>query len=348
LILKLAGSVYGAAAAQRRRWYAQNPVRQRRLQQPVISVGNLSTGGAGKTPVVGRLAELLRAEGERPAILSRGYARRHAPDGVTVVSDGTDILVDVDHAGDEPLMLARRVAGVPVLVSVDRYLAGCLAEQRFGATVHILDDGFQHLVLARDIDLLLVDESDLSEDILPAGRLRERLGSASAAHALLVPDSSEAAIERLRDVLGVATAFVVRRSLAPPIWVQDGMPANLAAGSPVFVVAGVARPDRFFADVAAAGWPAAGTMSFRDHYQFSERDVDRISSAARAVGAAAILTTDKDAARFDARSAVDPPIARVPLTVSIEPSGFADWVIERLDRARAARQSPEPKGHPGA
>ena len=132
------------------------PSRRRRLSQPVVSVGNLRVGGSGKTPIVAHIARLLLERGERPAILTRGYARRCRPDGVTVVSDGTTILAGIESAGDEPLMLARALPGVPVLVGANRYLSGRLAEERFGATVHLLDDGFQHLELARDVDLLLV------------------------------------------------------------------------------------------------------------------------------------------------------------------------------------------------
>ncbi len=173
MILTAASSLYGAAASWRRRWYARDPGRQRHLSRPVVSVGNLCAGGSGKTPVVEQIARVLVDRGERPAILTRGYARRRALDGVTVVSDGSKILAGLETAGDEPLMLARALPGVPVLVAADRYLAGRLAERQLGATVHLLDDGFQHLALARDVDLLLVAEEDLTDRMLPAGRLRE-------------------------------------------------------------------------------------------------------------------------------------------------------------------------------
>src|SRR5205085_10887183 len=153
---------YGAAAAWRRAWYTAEPRRRRRLDRPVISVGNLRVGGSGKTPIVAYIARLLSAAGERPAILTRGYARRVARDGVTIVSDGTRVVADLDSAGDEPLMLAQGLPAVPVLVGADRYLSGRLAERRLGATVHLLDDGFQHLELAREVDLLLVSEDDLA------------------------------------------------------------------------------------------------------------------------------------------------------------------------------------------
>jgi tetraacyldisaccharide 4'-kinase len=187
LIVNLLSSLYGAAASWRREWYARDPARVRRLSRPVISVGNLSVGGSGKTPIVAWLARRLLDLGERPAILSRGYGRRDAADGVTVVSDGVEIRAALRAAGDEPLMLARHLPGVPVVVAADRFLAGLLAERELGATLHVLDDGFQHVKLWRDLDLLLVQEADLSDRVLPAGRLREPLRNASRADALLVP-----------------------------------------------------------------------------------------------------------------------------------------------------------------
>src|SRR5687768_14277849 len=162
----------------RRAWYARHPEARRRLSSPVISVGNLAVGGSGKTPVVAMLARWLVSRGERPAILTRGYGRRHAADGVLVVSDRDRVIEPVARSGDEPQMLARALAGVPVLVSSNRYLAGRLAEGRFDCTVHLLDDGFQHFALERDVDLLLVSRDDLDDTVLPGGRLREPLEAA--------------------------------------------------------------------------------------------------------------------------------------------------------------------------
>jgi tetraacyldisaccharide 4'-kinase len=332
-------SAYGAVAAWRRARYARNPSLRRRLGRPVISVGNLRVGGSGKTPIVEYLARLLRDRGERPAILTRGYARRIARDGVTVVSDGTSVLADLATAGDEPLMLARALPGVPVLVGADRYLSGTLAERRFGATVHILDDGFQHLELARDVDLLLVCEEDLSDRPLPGGRLRERLDSARAADAALVTAGYDTAAERIARALGVATAFRVTRTIAAPRRVQSPRESVVVPpGTRVFVASGIARPDRFTADLTAAGWEIAGSIEFRDHHLFTLRDVAHIAAAARSAASAIVLTTEKDAVRFGALELGELPIAAVPLVVAIEPAGrFRDWLYARLDRIAAAR-----------
>jgi tetraacyldisaccharide 4'-kinase len=301
------------------------------LAKPVISVGNLRVGGSGKTPVVQYLARLLVERGERPAILTRGYRRRVAAGSVTVVSDGTAVLAQVDAAGDEPMVLARTLRGVPILVGADRYESGSLAERQFGATVHILDDGFQHLQLARDVDLLVVDEQDLTDHVLPLGRLREPLASATRADALLVSVSYAAAAERVGRALAVAKTFCVTRTIGPPRLLATGETVVVPGGDPVYAIAGIARPERFFADLTAAGWRVIDTMVFRDHHWFTSRDLERIASAAKARRAAIVLTTEKDAVRLAGRDLGELPLAVVPLEASVEPNDqFADWISERL------------------
>jgi len=330
-LIRTLSAVYGAAAAWRREWYARHPEQQHRLERPVISVGNLRVGGAGKTPIVEHLARLLIAQGKRPAILTRGYGRRMAPGGVTVVSDGTRVLAGVDTAGDEPLMLARAVPGVIVAVGADRYLSGYLAERHLGATVHILDDGFQHFALARDVDLLVTAEEDLYDRPLPAGRLRESLAAASKADAAIVDAGYLPAAERVGRALGVPRVFRATRQLGPPRMVRTGDTVVVPESSRVFATAAIARPERFFADLTAADWHVVGTMPFRDHYQFTRRDVERIAAAAKSTAAAIVLTTDKDAVRFAACDLTDLPIAAVPLTATVEPADeFGAWLLGRL------------------
>jgi len=332
-------SAYGAVAAWRRARYARDPSRRRHLSRPVISVGNLRVGGSGKTPMVEYLARLLLARGERPAILTRGYARRLALAGVTVVSDPSAVRADLDRAGDEPLMLARALPGVPVLVGADRYLSGLVAERRFDVTVHLLDDGFQHLALARDIDLLVVAEEDLSDRPLPAGRLRERLEAASIAHAALVTAGYDTAAERIGRALGVPLVFRVTRTIGPPRTVAAPRePVVVPPGSRVFIVTGIARPERFVADVAASGWEIAGTMAFRDHHRYRARDLERLSAAAKSAASAIVLTTEKDAVRLGPLNLDGLPIASVPLVTGIEPQArFTDWLSERLAAAERDR-----------
>ena len=330
-MIQTLSAVYGAAAGWRRMWYARRPERQHRLQRPVISVGNLRVGGAGKTPIVEHLARLLVASGERPAILTRGYGRRIQTAGVTVVSDGTRVLAGVDTAGDEPLMLARAVPGAIVAVGADRFLSGCLAERRLGATLHILDDGFQHFALARDVDLLVTGEDDLHDKPLPEGRLREGIAAARNADAAIVDAGYLPAAERIGRALAVPQVFRGTRQLGPPRMVRTGDTVVVPENSRVFAVAGIARPERFFADLSAADWQVVGTLAFRDHHQFSQRDIERIASAAKSTAAAIILTTDKDAVRFAACDLGEVPIAAVPLTATVEPADqFWSWLRGRL------------------
>ena len=298
----------------------------------MISVGNLNTGGSGKTPIVAHIAALLAAHGERPAILSRGYGRTSPTPGVTIVSDGAAVLAPLEHAGDEPLMLAQALPGVAVMVAADRHEAGRVAETTLGATVHVLDDGFQHLGLERDVDLLIVGAHDLSDRVLPAGRLREPLTAAASADALLVDGSGPAGDDRFKDLLGVGTVFHIERTIGRPRALASDEPVEVGSGDVILALAGIARPDRFFADLEASGLPPRAKLVFRDHHQYSDADIASIARAARDAGATLILTTEKDAVRLAARSLGGLRIAAVPLTASIAAPSFADWLLSRIMR----------------
>jgi tetraacyldisaccharide 4'-kinase len=315
-------TLFAAAVRRRREYFAARPHLRRRLRRPVISVGNLALGGRGKTPVVAAVARLLMDAGERPAVLSRGYARRAAEDGVVVVRDAREIRADLGRSGDEPLMLARQLPGAIVLASADRYLAGVLAERRFGATVHLLDDGFQHLQLDRDADIVIVAREDVERPLtVPSGRLREPLDAIVAANAILTADD-DVAIEAAVDA--EIPVFGLRRSI-------DAPPSEEA----VFAVAGIAAPERFFGDLRAAGWRVAGTMRFRDHHAYSRRDLDRLAAAAREAGAACVVTTEKDLVRLLRFRPFALPVRAVPLTMEAVPrEAFRQWLTGSLAEAR--------------
>ncbi len=331
-------AAYGRVAQVRRAWYGRHPHAVRSLARPVISVGNLVVGGSGKTPVVAALARLLQGNGERPAIVSRGYGRRRSSPGALLVSDGVRVLEPTERSGDEPQMLARALRGVPVVVAADRHLAGTLAERRLGCTVHVLDDGFQHLQLARDVNLLLVSRADLEERVLPAGRLRERLDASAAADAVLVSGTED-------DVAAVAAALrqevvfrVVPRYGAPRLVRPYGDPAP-PSGCHAVAFAGIARPARFFDALRAQGWDVVREIAFRDHHWFTERDLRTIAGAADEMRADIVLTTEKDAVRLEA-----PTVhawAYVPMEVAIEPAGAFDaWLTHKLHVARTFKPGP--------
>lgn len=306
----------------RRRWVEEHPGRRQHLARPVVSVGNLSMGGTGKTPVVAAIAQWLVNHGERPAILSRGYGRADAADGVVVVSDGTRILEGVDRSGDEPLMLARQVAGAAVCVSPDRYLAGTLAERRLGCTVHVLDDGFQHLQLARDLDVLVTTMGEIPQGrVIPRGRLREPMDAAARAQVLVVSDATVGAASTEAWSLGISQACGARRTLGSPVRVGGPDPGSRVPDpGKVLAVAGIANPSRFVDALRDAGWQVADTVMFPDHHRYSRSDLDRMARQLQASGADAVFTTDKDAVRLESIGALPFPVYRVPLVVTFEPA----------------------------
>ena len=280
----------------------------------------MAAGGRGKTPLTARVAGALRDAGERPAILSRGYGRRCAEDGVVVVRDPLGLRADLDRSGDEPLMLARALDGVAVLVSSSRFLAGRLAETQFGCTVHVLDDGFQHFDLRRDADLVAVAQEDLDRPLtLPSGRLREPLDAASAADAFVALDDAA-----LMELAGSRPVWRARRRLI-------GTPAS----EPALAVAGIASPASFFSALRASGWRLAGEVGFRDHHRYTAGDVAGIVSRARALGASRVVTTEKDLVRLLPFRPFPLPIGAVPLTLQIddEPSLVA-WLLSVIEAAR--------------
>ncbi len=324
--------LYARVAARRRRWYEQHPDSRRRLTRPVVSVGALAVGGRGKTPVARLVAELLRDAGEHPAILSRGYGRAEPRDGVVVVRDRDSVLASVHVAGDEPLMLAERLPGVCVLVSEDRSVAGRLAETQLGATVHVLDDGFQHFPLARDVDLLLTHADDLDQTTMPGGRLREPLDTARLADAGIVDAADMAAATTVADRLGLATAFRLERTLGTPRVVGgDADRVHVPPGARVLAVAGIAMPARFSDALRAAGFDVVDVLAFKDHHRFTAGDIRRIADRARRHDVAWVLTTEKDAVRLAPHAPLAFPIAAVPLAVRVDPSDdFRSWLLRRL------------------
>ena len=307
-----------------------------RLTRPVISIGNISMGGRGKTPLAGLVARLLVEAGERPAILSRGYGRAIVDDGVTVVSDGHAVLSDVAHSGDEPLMLARAVPGAAVLVCEQRALAGTLAETALGCTVHILDDGFQHHQLRRDLDIVLIAPEDLTARVMPFGRLREPIDSLCDADLVVMDGGSNVGLAEWGTAgLNPIPAFLhsPNPSLSRAALVRRlGAPSpSLPPSARVFAVAGIAGPERFFEALTAAGWTLAGTMGFKDHHRFSAADARRIGEEATRCGAEAIVTTSKDAIRLEALVPWPVPMVEMPLEVSVEPAeAFRAWLLESL------------------
>lgn len=303
---------------------------------PVVSIGNLAMGGRGKTPVAALVARLFVAAGEKPAILSRGYRRRRPEDGVVIVSDGAHVVADVDRGGDEPFLMARLAPGAAVLVHEQRAIAVALAEQALGSTVHVLDDGFQHTSLARDVDIVIVNAGDLAGRPLPLGRLRSPVSSLSRAHAVILDGATDDLRTAVARVAGAGVkVFELRRSLGAPVPLEPER-AWPAASRRVVAVAGIAAPDRFAAALRESGWDVAEQIAFSDHHRYRTRDVERIAAAVSSTGAVAAVTTDKDAVRLLRFRPLPVPIASIPLDVDVAPATeFRDWLLARARGARA-------------
>jgi len=312
-----AGALFGAGAALRVSLYRCGLLGAARLTGPVISVGNLSVGGTGKTPVVARIAEILSAEGIPVSILSRGYRGSFRGEAL-VVSDGRQVLADADEAGDEPVMLARALRGTVVAVGRRRDVVGRLVERRFGPRVHVLDDGYQHLRLSRDLDLLCLDAFDLDDRPLPAGRLREFPSSSARADLVLLSRADELPperLDRLEQTLGRDRTLRVARQVEGFFSLEGD---ERAAPSHAFLVSGIARPERFHADATGRVDGVVGTEVFADHHRFSPAEVAGIVARARAAGADAVVTTAKDAVRLPASEGIPILVLRVRAVVSPE------------------------------
>ena len=263
---------YGVLVAARNALYERGVLKQRRLQGPVVSIGNLTVGGSGKTPFLIALGELLSQRGIAFDVLSRGYGR--ATRGVRLVDpEGSP-----RDFGDEPLLIARKLR-VPVIVGEQRYRAGLLAEQRFGPRLHLLDDGFQHRQLARDFDIVLITATDARDALLPAGRLREPLSSLARADAIVLTNDTPLnglPVQKQR-------VWRVSRAIEPP-----------AVTERCVAFCGIARPQNFFTELSAAGITLSDTKAFADHHTYTKADIRNLLRLRNRAGATSFVTTEKD------------------------------------------------------
>jgi tetraacyldisaccharide 4'-kinase len=309
--------IYGAVVQARNTLYARKLLRSQPLQGPVISVGNISTGGSGKTPFVILLGESLKARGIPFDILSRGYGRKTR--GVLLVDPGG---LPQDF-GDEPLLIARRLQA-PVIVGEDRYQAGRFAESRFGAQIHLLDDGFQHRALARDFDIVLVTPDDARDCLLPAGRLREPLRSLQRADAVVL--TSGAAPEAF-PVLG-KMVWRVRRGI-----VTQNLPQPIPPRPIVFC--GIARPRNFLLQLRAAGIDPVAEAFYRDHHAYTEKDIRDLMQLRQRSEAGGFVTTEKDAVNLGGYLDSLAPLAVIPVKMELAGAANAmDTMLRAIEEKR--------------
>lgn len=308
--------LYAAAVGAKNLAYRRQWAHVERLREPVVSVGNLSVGGSGKTPLTIRLAELLGAHGLAVDVLSRGYGRRAAT-VERVDPDGS-----AERYGDEPLLMAR--AGIPVYVGANRAAAGRVAEREdAGPRVHLLDDGFQHRQLARDVDVVVLHRSDFADGLLPAGRLREGFGALRRAQFVAMRVEDADLEPELR-----------RRGCGLPTWWMERR-VELPTERRVVGFCAIARSEEFFAELRRQGRDVVETRSWRDHHTYLESDVAELTRLVQQHGAEALVTTEKDAARLTReqrrRLEAAVPLRTAKLTVRMrDEAGIAKALLERL------------------
>jgi tetraacyldisaccharide 4'-kinase len=310
--VSLLGGLYGAVIGVRSRLYDYGFFRTRRLAGPVVSVGNISSGGTGKTPFVILLGELLKNRGVAFNVLSRGYGR--VTRGVRLVNPNGS----AEEFGDEPLLIARSLE-CPVVVGESRYEAGLFAEKKFGPQLHILDDGFQHRALARDLDLVLLTPDDFKDDLLPTGRLREPLTALRRADVIVMSGDSDIPLP----VSG------------KPIWrIRRDIQLTCSPARAV-VFCGIARPQRFLEQLRSKGIKSVVDKFYRDHHAYSDKDIDQLLRLKMQSNADGFITTEKDVVNLGPRiSRLSPTaIARVAMEI-VDPADALDTVLRVIDDRR--------------
>ena len=328
--------LYALGVRTRLQLYARGWLKTYKLPAPVISVGNLTVGGTGKTPCTAYLANLLTAADYRVAILSRGYKR--TTQGIVEVSDGERILCSSVESGDEPYLLAQQCQGVRVIVGSNRYAAGMWLWQRAKVDVFLLDDGYQHLRLHRDMNLALLDaQEDLSQaKLLPLGHWREPVVSLSRADAVILTRAAER-----RAGSEPALPFAVRTFTAThELGELRRLPADALTplaqitSQPVFALTAIAQPQRFIDDLRQQGLNVVAQQTFADHHRYALAEIENVIAVAQQAGAAAILTTEKDAANLPDeiwQRELPLPLYTVQLRFNvIEADALKDFVLSRI------------------
>jgi tetraacyldisaccharide 4'-kinase len=327
------GKLYGRAMAARNRMYDNGFLRSHDLGARSISVGNLTTGGTGKTPLVALISKLLLDEGETVCILTRGYGRVD-PRSRVLVSDGKSVLVDAAAGGDEPVELAMNLGGKAIIVAdPDRVAAANWARDKFPVTAFILDDGFQHRRARRDLDIVCIDATSPCGNgrIIPAGTLRESFESLNRADAIVITrteivEETSALQARLRSKNQKAPIFLAKTEIVGFVPLEEfhaergEIRSNIVSA---FVFTAIGNSEGFIRTLARSGVDIKGDQTFRDHHHFTQRNIDAVERRARDHGSATLVTTAKDAVKLkDLRFSI-------PVYVAI-----AEMIIEDIEAFR--------------
>src|ERR1700686_690809 len=306
-------AIFGAGVSMRNALYDRGIFQVNKLARPVVSIGNISVGGSGKTPFVVALGELLKQRGIAFDVLSRGYGRSSTEIAV-IDPNGSPA-----QFGDEPLLIARKLQ-VPVIVGADRYQAGLVAEKRFSSKLHLLDDGFKHRRLHRDFDIVLLPAEDFGGVLLPAGRLREPLAALRRADAVVLPDPLE------------------KSPKIPRVWTVRKRIEFSDAGGQLIVFCGIGRPRQFFDGLKAVDQEIAGKIIFRDHHRYDQRDIDRLVRLKHQIGADGFITTEKDVINLGPLAAQLQPLRTARIRTELEsPEQAMTEMLQTLERRSGCR-----------
>ena len=361
-MLTLLSHIYRLILCIRKWLYKSGLLKTRTLPYPVICVGNLTTGGTGKTPAVIAITKILNM-GMDPAlssenihhvaILSRGYKRKSKA-SILVVSDGKSILATPEESGDEPYLIASTLKNIPVVVGGNRYKSGIYSAAHTGANIFILDDGYQHMQLHRDINILLIDASNPygNGHLLPKGILREPLNGISRADCVIVTRTNEvgkgnieALVRKHNHDAPVFYASYQAADLTDPDGYSYGV--NTIHGKKVFIFSGIANPKSFRKSIEYIGGTVVGELSYPDHYWYKNDDLRKIWEDASAVSADRVITTAKDAVRLHGLDLYDktgagPKLLILHVEMMIDRE-FAEWIKKRILKSN----SHEPQAHKG-
>ena len=342
IILAPFGLLYGAIANLRNKLYEKKIFKSADLKVPVISVGNITVGGTGKTPLVARITEILAEQGEKVCVLTRGYKRKNEDERV-VVSDGEKILASVEKSGDEPLELAEKLLGKAIVIAdANRAEAGNWAREKFGITVFVLDDAFQHLQVKRDLDIVCVDATNPfgNEKVLPWGILRESLRNLRRADVIvitranLVEDISELKTKILT-VIPTVKIFVSKNKFGEKFREQNEKPAA------AFCALG--NPENFFTQLNRENFKIVFTRTFPDHYFYTQKDVEKLEKEAKANGAETFVTTAKDAVKMSNLKFEIPLAVAESEIVFDDETAFQKTILEAIGKTQPQKTTKNSK-----
>lgn len=333
-----------------RKWlYEKGILKTRHLPSPVICVGNITTGGTGKTPTVIALAKLLQKNTESPriAILTRGY-KRMSRSPVTVVSDGARLLSSPSDAGDEPYMIASALNGIPVIVGADRYKSGTYAITHFSTELFILDDGYQHIKLNRDVNILIVDATNPIGNgyLLPKGILREPLQAISRADCIIISKVSggdKRYVEKLIRTYNKNSPVFYGDYKLTNIKKLDGNMLGLhsISGKNLLIFSGIGNPQYFRKVVENNKGKVIKELIYPDHHWYEEKDLKDIINEARKLSVGAVVTTEKDAVRIKGAGLLNSGNIKIDimiLQVEMEIDRiFKEWILSKIKKSRKMR-----------